>query len=72
MQREWIGRYRKAGNTLALYIPNKLRRELQANHGWKPGDYIVIVPHEGLLMIRRLDKSMIVERSKPDERSREA
>lgn len=70
-QREWIGRYRRAGGTVALYIPIEVRKLLEANHGWKLGDYIVIVPHDGLLMVRRLDKSMIIDRDK-DERSRGA
>jgi hypothetical protein len=70
-QKEWIGRYRKAGGTVALYIPLEVRRILQAEHGWKLGDYIVIVPHDGLLMVRRLDKSMILDRD-ADARSRKA
>ena len=72
MKVEWIGRFRRAGNTMALFMPSKLRRELQSNHGWKPGDYIVVVLHDGLLMVRRLDKTMIADRREADQRSRQA
>lgn len=68
---EYVGRYRKTGNTMALFIPLELRHYMQEHHGWKNGDYIVAVVHEGLIMIRRFDKTMIIDRAK-DERSRQA
>jgi hypothetical protein len=70
-RKEYIGRYRRAGGTKALFIPLELRLDMQEKFGWKDGDYLVIVPQGGLLMIRRLDKSMLATAG-PDQRSREA
>jgi hypothetical protein len=61
-RREFIGRYRRAGNTRALFIPLELRAEMQALYGWKDGDYLIIVPSDGLLMIRKVDKTMLLDR----------
>jgi antitoxin component of MazEF toxin-antitoxin module len=60
---EWVGRYRKTSNTFAVFIPYELRQQLQAQHGWKPGDYLVMVANDGLLMIRRVEKAMLLDRS---------
>jgi bifunctional DNA-binding transcriptional regulator/antitoxin component of YhaV-PrlF toxin-antitoxin module len=73
VRREYVGRYRKASNSYAIFIPLEVRQELIANHGWKPGDYLLVVPHDGLLMIQRLDKTMIRDRTNTaslDQRSK--
>lgn len=72
-QREWIGRYRRAGNGRGIYLPLELRQILQDRYGWLPGDYIMFVPHDGLLIIRKVDKTAILERTQPktaDQRSK--
>lgn len=55
---EWVGRYRRAGGTFAIFVPLELRRLM----GWQNGDYLIVVRHDGLLMIRKVDKSMIAGR----------
>lgn len=55
---EWVGRYRKAGDSYAIFIPLQLRRLL----GWRPGDYLAVIESEGRIMIKRVDASMIVGR----------
>lgn len=59
-RQEYIGRYRKAGNTVAVFIPLALRKLL----GWQLGDYLIIVPHGNVLMVTRVDKSMLLERNR--------
>jgi antitoxin component of MazEF toxin-antitoxin module len=58
MRREWIGRYRRSGNSVAVAVPLELRNLL----GWPVGSYLVMTVHEGLLLIRRVDHTMVVER----------
>jgi hypothetical protein len=70
-RREWIGRYRRAGGTVALYIPCELRKLMESEHGWRLGDYIMFAQNEGLLIIRKVDRTMILDRSK-DDRTRGA
>jgi len=70
-RREWIGRFRKAGGTVALYIPLELRRIMEAQHGWRLGDYIMFAQNDGLLLVRKVDRTMILDRD-ADDRSRKA
>jgi antitoxin component of MazEF toxin-antitoxin module len=58
MRREWIGRYRRGGNSVVVSIPLELRKLL----GWPVNSYIVMTVHEGLLLMRRVDHTMVVER----------
>lgn len=60
MRQEWIGRYRKASGTFGIFIPLALRKLI----GWQNGDYLIVVPHGNVLMITRVDKSMLLERER--------
>lgn len=60
MRQEYIGRYRKASNTFGIFIPLALRQAL----GWVNGDYLIVVPHGNVLMITRVDKTMLLERQR--------
>jgi bifunctional DNA-binding transcriptional regulator/antitoxin component of YhaV-PrlF toxin-antitoxin module len=60
MRQEYIGRYRKASNSFGIFIPAVLRRLL----GWSNGDYLIVVPHGNVLLITRVDKSMLLERQR--------
>jgi bifunctional DNA-binding transcriptional regulator/antitoxin component of YhaV-PrlF toxin-antitoxin module len=59
-KQEYVGRYRKASNTFAIFIPLELRKLL----GWVNGDHLIIVPHGNMLMITRIDKSMLLDRQR--------
>jgi antitoxin component of MazEF toxin-antitoxin module len=54
-RREWIGRFRRNGNTYSLFIPLEMRKVL----AWPPGSYVVMTIHDGLVLMRRVDASMI-------------
>jgi len=55
---EWVGRYRKSGDSYAIFIPLQLRQIL----GWRPGDYLAVIESEGRIMIKRVEASMIVSK----------
>lgn len=55
---EWVGRFRRAGGSMAIFLPLKLRKLM----GWANGDYLIMVRHDGLLMVRKVDRTMIAER----------
>jgi AbrB family looped-hinge helix DNA binding protein len=57
---EWMGRIHGVGAALGLIIPKALREQL----GIRRGDYFAIVVYDDLLVMRRIERSMVLDRDK--------
>jgi antitoxin component of MazEF toxin-antitoxin module len=56
---QWIGRVHRIGGSLGLVLPKKLRDQFHVVNG----DYFAIVVIQGMWVLRRIEKGMVLDRT---------